>query len=56
MGINEVVTNECLFLAQLVMQYLYKGGCEDFDIDQNHVLEVGASIQYVHRQGLLMQI
>lgn len=43
-------------IFQLVMQYLYKGGCEDFDIDQNHVLEVGASIQYVHRQGLLMQI
>lgn len=40
-------------IFQLVMQYLYKGGCEEFDIDQNDVLELMAAAEFFQLDGLL---
>ncbi|KAM7292231.1 ankyrin repeat and BTB/POZ domain-containing protein 2 [Ixodes scapularis] len=38
---------------QLVMQYLYKGGCEDFDIDQSDVLELMTAATFFQLDGLV---
>lgn len=40
-------------IFQLVMQYLYKGGCEDFDIDQNDVLELLTAATFFQLDGLI---
>ncbi|KAK8763837.1 hypothetical protein V5799_033558 [Amblyomma americanum] len=40
-------------IFQLVMQYLYKGGCEDFDIDQNDVLELLTAATFFQLDGLV---
>ncbi|XP_076362217.1 ankyrin repeat and BTB/POZ domain-containing protein 2-like [Tachypleus tridentatus] len=40
-------------IFQLVMQYLYKGGCEDFDADQHDILELMAAANFFQLDGLL---
>ncbi|XP_064480369.1 ankyrin repeat and BTB/POZ domain-containing protein 2-like [Ornithodoros turicata] len=40
-------------IFQLVMQYLYKGGCEDFDLDQNDVLELMTAANFFQLDGLV---
>ncbi|XP_076304276.1 ankyrin repeat and BTB/POZ domain-containing protein 2-like isoform X2 [Tachypleus tridentatus] len=40
-------------IFQLVMQYLYKGGCEEFDVDQNDILELMAAANFFQLDGLL---
>ncbi|KAL1422583.1 hypothetical protein MTO96_021991 [Rhipicephalus appendiculatus] len=36
-----------------IFQYLYKGGCEDFDIDQNDVLELLTAATFFQLDGLV---
>ncbi|XP_022255677.1 LOW QUALITY PROTEIN: ankyrin repeat and BTB/POZ domain-containing protein 2-like [Limulus polyphemus] len=40
-------------IFQLVMQYLYKGGCEEFEVDQNDILELMAAANFFQLDGLL---
>ena len=39
--------------TQMVMHYLYKGGCENLDVDQNDVLELMAAANFFQLDGLL---
>ncbi|XP_075213305.1 ankyrin repeat and BTB/POZ domain-containing protein 2 [Lycorma delicatula] len=40
-------------IFQLVMQYLYNGGCETLEVDQNDVLELMAAANFFQLDGLL---
>ena len=42
-----------LNLLQMVMHYLYKGGCENLDVNQNDVLELMAAANFFQLDGLL---
>lgn len=37
----------------MVMHYLYKGGCENLDVNQNDVLELMAAANFFQLDGLL---
>ena len=39
--------------TQMVMHYLYKGGCENLDVNQNDVLELMAAANFFQLDGLL---
>ena len=38
---------------QMVMHYLYKGGCENLEVNQNDVLELMAAANFFQLDGLL---
>jgi hypothetical protein len=40
-------------LLQLVMQYLYNGGCETLQVEQSDVLELMAAANFFQLNGLL---
>nr|CAG4643789.1 EOG090X02IW [Lepidurus arcticus] len=40
-------------IFQMVMHYLYKGGCENLEVDQNDVLELMAAANFFQLDGLL---
>ncbi|EFX81975.1 hypothetical protein DAPPUDRAFT_302879 [Daphnia pulex] len=40
-------------IFQMVMHYLYKGGCENLDVNQNDVLELMAAANFFQLDGLL---
>ncbi len=42
-----------LVKKQMVMHYLYKGGCENLDVNQNDVLELMAAANFFQLDGLL---